>query len=320
MRKNLMICLLLAVSVFGAEPVKMRVTGSRVNLRARPMMSGELIGQVAGGDELVLAREETAEEGWTAVKAPQWVDCWIKKEFVTDGKVNVPKLNVRSGASLNYGVVSVITNGFEVEIRDESDPDWYKIAPPENTVVWISSEFVETQAQEASAEPAVVPAVETEKAADVEDKSVGEIFESLEDEHRKQQVPLPEELTEKLRETVTTDEFIEKIAAAVAEKQEAKTKVEDLGPVLPIRLEIDPQHSQGGDFQNEGVLRLSDSAALRRLVASDGTTLCFVRGNEQQMKEYLGRKMMLQGRKYYARGVREPIVVPSLIMIVSGRE
>jgi hypothetical protein len=121
------------------EVLKIRVTGDRVSLRARPDLNGDLLDRAMRGEEMVCLEKTN---GWVAVQAPGSLDFWVASEYVVNGVIQAEKLNVRSGPSLNYSVVAVLSKGEVVSLRGEFN-EWLKIAPPQGSRVWISEDFVE---------------------------------------------------------------------------------------------------------------------------------------------------------------------------------
>ena len=121
------------------EVLKIRVTGDRVSLRAKPDLNGDLLERAMRGEEMVFFEKTN---GWVAVQAPESLDFWVAAEYVQNGVIQPEKLNVRSGPSLNYSVVAVLSKGDAVSLRGEFN-DWLKIAPPQGSKVWISEDFVE---------------------------------------------------------------------------------------------------------------------------------------------------------------------------------
>ena len=90
------------------EIQKVRVTGDRVSLRAKPDINSELLDRAMLDDELVFLGETN---GWVAVQAPDTIDLWVSGQYVKNGTVQPSKLNVRSGPSQNYSVVCVVSKG-----------------------------------------------------------------------------------------------------------------------------------------------------------------------------------------------------------------
>lgn len=138
------------------EVAKVRVTGDRVSLRVKPDINAELIDQAKLGDEFVFLDETN---GWVAVPAPASLDFWVSGDYVQNGTVQPPKLNVRSGPSQNYSVVCVVNEGDALTQRGEFN-DWVKIAPPAGSRVWISADYIERiEPPRPEPEPVPVPVV-----------------------------------------------------------------------------------------------------------------------------------------------------------------
>jgi len=119
--------------------LKVRVTGDRVNLRAKADLNAEVLESAMRGEEMVCLEQTN---GWVAVQPPESLDFWVAAEYVQNGVVQPEKLNVRSGPSQNYSVVAVVNKGDTLSLRGEFN-EWLKIAPPSGSRVWISADFVE---------------------------------------------------------------------------------------------------------------------------------------------------------------------------------
>lgn len=143
------------------EVSKVRVTGDRVSLRAKPDINAELLDRAMQGEELVFLGKTN---GWVAVQAPASLDFWVAGQYVQNGTVQPEKLNVRSGPSQNYSVVCVVNKGDSLALRGEFN-DWLEIAPPAGSRVWISEDYaerVEPPPPEPVSEPQPAPVVVVE--------------------------------------------------------------------------------------------------------------------------------------------------------------
>ncbi len=147
--------------------VKIRVTGDRVNMRAQPSTDAKSLEQALRGEELVFFEKTN---GWVAAQAPASIDFWVAGEYVENGKVLPPKLNIRSGPSQNYSVVTVVEQGDQLETRGDFN-GWVKVAPPEGSRIWISEDFVE-----------IVEPEKIEKASEPEPEPEPELAPSPEEE------------------------------------------------------------------------------------------------------------------------------------------
>jgi len=135
----LLLTVVLTANAQTNEVLKVRVTGDRVNLRAKADLNAEVLESAMRGEEMVCLEQTN---GWVAVQPPESLDFWVAAEYVQNGVVQPEKLNVRSGPSQNYSVVAVVNKGDTLSLRGEFN-EWLKIAPPSGSRVWISADFVE---------------------------------------------------------------------------------------------------------------------------------------------------------------------------------
>ena len=135
------------------EAPKIKVTGDRVSLRAKPSLDGELLDRAMRGEEMVYFEQTN---GWVAVQAPDSLNFWVAGEFIKEGVVEPKKLNVRSGPSRNYNVVAVVERDDVLSVRGEFN-EWLKIAPPIGSRVWISADYIEVIAPPKPEPIVVVP-------------------------------------------------------------------------------------------------------------------------------------------------------------------
>jgi len=117
---------------------KIKVTGDRVSLRAKPEGESEILDRAMHGDEFVLLGETN---GWMAVQAPDTIDFWVFGTYLKDGVVQPKKLNVRSGPNQNYSVMYVAKRDEKLRVRGASR-EWTKVAPMAGAKVWISAKYV----------------------------------------------------------------------------------------------------------------------------------------------------------------------------------
>lgn len=324
------ICSLIALMAFvrisgAAEPIKVRITGDRVNLRAAPTNTSEVVGQAATGDELVCLGQLGE---WMQVSTPDTVDLWVYGEFVIDGKVVVSKLQVRSGPGISYKVLCTLEKGSKVIPRG-AQGDWQKIAPPSGTAVWVSSDFAELldatkKDQDVVSVKKPEPSEKAVKAvADpVRDKNISQVAKVNEPTAGK-----PDMLGRKPPMPVDKTAFnISKpLPIEVATRTPSLYKdVQYKGEIPPV---IDESKllnnvAQGEVAEHSGVLKRSGVVWRRpskfRLVEYDNwdrtVTICYVTGDEEQMVRMEDEKVLVSGRKYWIQGVRYPVLVPNRIV------
>jgi len=158
------------------EVVKVKVTGDRVSLRAKPDINSELLDRAMRGEELVFLGKTN---GWVAVQAPSSLDFWVSGQYVQNGTVQPAKLNVRSGPSQNYSVVCVVNQGDSIALRGEFN-EWLKIVPPAGSRVWISEDYTELiEPPEPEPEPEPEPVVAEPVPVVAEPKPAGDELNPL---------------------------------------------------------------------------------------------------------------------------------------------
>ncbi|MDZ8119045.1 SH3 domain-containing protein [Pontiella agarivorans] len=167
MKILMMILAVAASTAFAQSNVyrRVKVTGDRVSLRAQPGLEGELLDRAMRGEEMPYIDHTN---GWYAVQAPSNLNFWVFGNYVDNGKVLPKKLNVRSGPSQNYNVVTIVLRDELVDVRGEFN-GWLKIAPPKGTRVWISSDYSEIL-QPARPETAAAPEEEPQPEPVVEEE------------------------------------------------------------------------------------------------------------------------------------------------------
>lgn len=268
------LAILLAITNASAEQA-VRVRTDRVNLRARPDMSAEVVVQSPAGTILQVLSDQGE---WLEVAAPDFADVWAYREFVKDGVVTVNRLNLRAGPGINFSVVGVVTSGQSLAVRGQFG-EWLKVAPT-NVALWVRRELTEpVPASPAPAPPPVMPPA----ASDASDR---------------------QSATETAgRETSLPVKPLAPAPVAIVPAVPSDLKLVPLeGQGRAARYEGELRQTP---FQ---LFRPSDF----RLVRREGVqiiTLCYVRGNYAQLKSLLNERLILYGREYWVQGVRRPVLV-----------
>lgn len=299
--KRLLCMVIAGVLASGAARAEtVRVVGQRVNLRARADLKAEVVGQVADG-ELLEAR--STREDWVEIAPPESVDLWVHKDFVQGGKVAATELKVRAGPGINYTVVANLPRGAAVTVRGEFT-DWLKIAPPPAASLWVSRGYVEPAA--APKPPAAAPEVSPAAPSIAGPSAPSSI------------PPPPPVLPSASRPPPAAGTVVSQRVVSVQTGRE---------PVVrppPAGLDLIPFEGQGRAVQQDGVLKrarqlLRGPARFRLVAVGDPlVTLCYVHGNDTQLQGFEGRRLLIRGREYWARGVQYPVVVPDQIIPKAG--
>ena len=279
--------LITAILVCGAIPAisaqrvtTMKVSGERVNVRARPSLNAEVVGQLSDGQTVSV---KSIQNEWVEIVMPTTMDLWAHKDFVRMGTVQTKKLNVRAGPGINYNVVGVLQRGDQVIPRGEFG-EWIKIAPPEAASVWIHQDYIE-------------------RAQRVDKKRAARRKRTVEPSVVRR--PVPVAVPAHTRASQTQPRVVVAAVDGGAESQ------------LPADWKLVPLEGQGKQVEREGILRqvgfLFGRPTRFRLVRDDGNntlvTICYVRGNRKQLDDWVGERLMLRGREYWIRESEYPVLI-----------
>lgn len=257
------------------------VKGARVNLRAKPAADAEPVGKVVDGAVL---QAKSIRDEWVELVPPESVELWVHRDFVKDQVVTAEKLYIRTGRSINHAVVGTMARGEKIAVRSEQQ-DWLRIAPTPAASVWITRKLVELQ----------MPGT-PDKAA-VADSGAK---------------PLPP--------PVAISAVATNAGVAVAVPTGAVVAMTGFVPE-DIQSALIPLDGQGKQVQMEGVLRVVGFSFTRqpsrfRLVRLSGRsveTICYVRGNSDQLNGLLDQLLRIQGRQYFVSGADYPVLIPERI-------
>lgn len=257
----------------------MRVTADRVNVRARPDTASEAVGQVHYDDRIEV---KAIEPEWVEIVPPAHLSLWVHQDFIENDEVRVAKLNVRAGAGINFNRVGYLRRGDRV-VPLGAFGEWLKIAPPDICSLWISERYVEG-----------IPPLRTNLFVEAE------IPDRIE----------PPGLSPLLPE----DPRIEPITNRVTTALLLQDQEEERSP--PADFDLIPVEEQGRIVDREGFVAktpfLIGRPARYRLVRYDGyrvIPICYLRGDDEQLRLLKNRRLRISGREYWTEGRKEPIVV-----------
>lgn len=227
-----------------------------------------------------LVLKDDSNPDWVGVVPPESVDLWVLGDYLDGESVLPVKLNVRSGPSLSHSVVGVVVAGQQLSVRGEAS-GWVRIAPPAETIVWLSRQFV------TGAEPLVQV-----------------VFAPQSDRSDAPKIP-----------------HVQIVDLEPVPEEPAMIVAADPGPKLPAVLVPDDTKKQGAPMNFSGILRPAEGLFFK-LVNRDveSVTVCYVRGNSEQMKRLSGQTVSLTGPAYWAVGLELPFIRPVLIrQLISAR-
>ena len=135
------------------------ITGSRVNVRGRPLGTAEVCCQLKKGDEVKILERRlvqttgTNTEEWVRIVLPEKAVVWLQTAFLTEDGAVTSKVNGRAGPGLMWPVLCVFSKGYEVTLQT-NHLEWTGVIPPPTASAWISGRYVRNQSDEPPAVPA----------------------------------------------------------------------------------------------------------------------------------------------------------------------
>ncbi len=330
---------MLAVGWAGPAPagaVKIKVLKNKVNLRAKPLPTAEVVGQVATTDVLTA---KTMDSQWAEVVPPTNVDLWILGDYVKDGSIQSrQKVNVRAGPGMNFAIVGQLGPGDRVTPRGMMT-EWVKIVPPESCSLWIARPLVEVvvdkpaktapaKAEPAKVEPARVEPAKTAPARTEPAKVAPARTEPAKAEPARaepaknicaQGEPKP------AGEPAEVSAVMRPGASGAATGQPASAAPEQpaVAAAAPPDLDLISSAGQGQWKQYDGILRSRGvffrTPSRYRLVSYDeegeGATVCYVKGNNDQLSTLINRPMIISGHEFRIRKQTYPVLIPERIVL-----
>ena len=309
--------LLAAASMPLPAQTPVRVTADNVNLRAKALLTSEVVVQAAYDERLTAY--EIGEE-WVEVAAPAKADLWVTKSFVqTPGNaIGANRVNVRAGPGINYNVVCTLALGDVVEPRGEEVAEWLKIAPPPSARLWISREYVEILSGAAAAAPAAEKEEKTAKIDEKTDKNASEEPKKAEKASKKRKSKAePEVAAPEAPAMPPVDLPTPIVAPSVPEKDSA---VREIPVPAPANLKLIPLEGQGRLTEVEGELRaaplINEAPTRYRVVRWQDNRwqiLCHVYGEAAKFRSLQDKRVHLKGRQYWIQGAAAPVLVPDQV-------
>ena len=261
-----------------AAGTPIQVTGTRVNLRARPDNQVEVVGQVDYNQALVA---KSVQDDWVEIYPPPGSFVWIHRDYIVDGRVSAKRLNVRCGSGINYSIVGRLDRNTPVVPREEFG-EWIKIDAPAVCSFWIHRDFVKATSPDAT------------------------LFDDV-------QAPAP---------TVVAETNSPPDAEGRAPELEPPPRPES-DKVRLRGLKLVPLEGQGKQVELEGVLRHTDfligrpsNFRLVKVYRNGQETICYLRGDADEMKKMFSKAVRIEGREYWAHKVGYPVVVPESITLM----
>jgi uncharacterized protein YgiM (DUF1202 family) len=308
-----------------------RVTADHVNLRAKALLTAEVVAQAAYDERLTAF--EIGDE-WVEVAAPDQASLWITKSFVQApaNTIGANRVNVRAGPGIAYNVVCTVELGETVEPRGEEVAEWLKIAPPASARLWISRDYVEILSETAAAAPGTEKSAQigsskaekTEKELKIDEKAAKKA-EKAEKSAKKRKSGLKEEPAALVAAALPPVEMPTPIVAPSVPETAAAAREIPVPP--PANLKLIPLEGQGRLVEVSGELRaapLINEAPTRyrvvRWLDNRWQILCHVYGEASKFRSLQNKPVLVKGRQYWIQGAAAPVLVPDQVQELSAVE
>lgn len=246
-------------------------------------------------------------------------------------KVIGDRVSLRAEPNTNAVLVCRVMLADELPLKDNSNPEWVGVLPPETVDLWVSSEFVTNKTVQTGllnirSGPSLSHSVVGTASSGTVFNVRGEVSQWLKIAPTSNTVVwISRKYVEAPGAVVT---MVEPVAATVSTQQTqtvvqvvAEPTVQEImtaiSAVSQKKLVVDSSKPQGVEATYYGVLRPSD-ATLYQLVDDHFTdiTVCYVRGNLAQMQTFNGMRLQITGKVYWAEGMDLPVVKPTRIRLL----
>lgn len=233
-------------------------------------------------------------------------------------KVTGDHVSLRAAPEITAVLLDRAMNGDELVLKDNSNPDWIGVVPPETVDCWVSADYI----SDGVVQPALL---NIRSGPSLSHSTMGVLSKGSPVTVRGQvekwlRIAPPREATVWISRQYA--DVIEPPAPVVPEpvKPPAKTVQEIMADISQASdvLRPDPDKEQGVPETFSGILQPTQSI-LCKLVDIDVNeiVLCYVDGNPEQMKDCAQRPLKITGKVYWAEKMDMPIIVPSKIEILS---
>lgn len=239
-------------------------------------------------------------------------------------KVTGDRVSLRAAPDTNAVLLDRAMTGDELILKNNSNPDWVGVLPPEVIDLWVSSEFVSSN----TVLPEVLnirsgPSLSHHAVGSAQKgeflKVRGEISQWLKIAPTSNTVVwISRKYVEAPRPVMM--ELVATQATQIVAQAGAEPSVQELMTAVSAteqkRLAADPAKPQGVEGTYCGVLQPSD-ARLYKLVDDHFTDVivCYVDGNKAQMQTFTGMKLEITGKTYWAEKMDLPVVRPVRIKL-----
>lgn len=242
--------------------------------------------------------------------------------------VNADKVNLRARPEAATEVVSQVHEGEALTVV-RSEGEWFGVEAPSNAPVWVKSQFIRGGAVQADK-------VKLRSGPGISYRDLGtvkrnEAVVACEVHGEWTRVVPPAALVlwistgcvERVAaeavppvEAAPPPRMADKAAAAEAP---GEVRSSDLPPGLSLE-QLAPGSGQGRPVEYQGMVERLPLAFIRQIqyrlvdtVEGKRVMRCYLQGNDEQMPQLAGRRLVIKGREYSLKGQKFPVVYPELL-------
>ena len=157
------------------------VTADVLNVRSGPSTSYSITTKLYKGNKVEIL--ETSN-GWHKIKTSNGTTGWVSASYISilqgsnsqssyKATVNATSLNVRSGASTSYSVITKLPKGTVVDVIESASNGWKKIKTSNGTTGWVSGQYLTTGVVE---QPSTPSTNKVQAVVDLAHKQIGKPY------------------------------------------------------------------------------------------------------------------------------------------------
>lgn len=313
---GVLIALLPCVLVGTVNAQSLQVSAPSASLLDQPSKNANVLARLTRGEPLKPTGNQQGE--WIELEAPTVVSGWIHSELVRDGVVTPLRLRVRSGPGVGYAILGTLERDDKVVVRGR-EGDWVEVQGQPSFRVWVDRAMVgEPPARDLTAtartsEPSAVSRTTPPPA-----RPEVTVRETPPPPARDPVRPAPSPVVSRTPPPPVAP--VRREPAPPVRREPAPVVMPE--PVLPdgaspVGRRLIASAPQGEVVTISGVVRPVGLTFFPggnfRLVEmrqrGSARTLCFLVGSPARLSSRIGETVSIQGRRYWAHGSREPIVL-----------
>jgi len=312
----------------GEEGKTAQISGGRVNLRAGPGTSYEIITTV---NEKTPVSVFSKSGEWVKISFPESESCYVHQDFIEgnipadipeaglEAVVKGDQINIRVRPWDKSSIVGQMNKGDKIQITGLRGP-WAKIKPPASSRAWVFEKYLLVEGQiavdSAAGEPPPPPPDAQAKKKSNLAEELGSRRSELAEEYRLRQEARIEAEEKKLDKIVEdTAREVEKLEEEIRQQQESITPAVIRDELEKTQLPGGEKHVGGFSGWIEYIGWLGKRPAAFRLVQGEETVF-FLRSVKHDLRNYVNRRVSLDGLVETAPGFEANVLLVETVRVL----